>query len=69
MPVTARSAANSNSPAPAATPMMAQYWSLKEKAGDCMLFYRMGDFFELFFDDGKAAASTLDIALTARAQF
>jgi DNA mismatch repair protein MutS len=53
---------------PAATPMMAQYWSLKEKAGDCLLFYRMGDFFELFFDDAKAAASTLDIALAARGE-
>ena len=61
--------ANSNSKAPpAATPMMAQYWSLKEKAGDCLLFYRMGDFFELFFDDAKAAASTLDIALTSRGE-
>jgi len=48
--------------------MMAQYWSLKEKAGDCMLFYRMGDFFELFFDDAKAAAATLDIALTSRGE-
>ncbi|WP_422059427.1 DNA mismatch repair protein MutS [Sphingopyxis sp.] len=67
MSVPARTADNSNA-APAATPMMAQYWSLKEKAGDCMLFYRMGDFFELFFDDAKAAASTLDIALTARGE-
>src|SRR3546814_16926783 len=47
---------------------MAQYWSLKERAGDCLLFYRMGDFFELFFDDAKAAAATLDIALTARGE-
>ncbi|MGN6692426.1 MAG: DNA mismatch repair protein MutS, partial [Sphingopyxis sp.] len=70
MSATARTAANSNAaPArPAATPMMAQYWSLKEKAGDCLLFYRMGDFFELFFDDAKAAASTLDIALTSRGE-
>lgn len=61
--------ANSNSkPAAAATPMMAQYWSLKEKSGDCLLFYRMGDFFELFFDDAKAAAATLDIALTSRGE-
>src|SRR3990167_6651500 len=68
MPVTARSAANSNNAAPAATPMMAQYWSLKAKAGDCLLFYRMGDFFELFFDDAKAAGATLDIALTSRGE-
>ena len=46
--------------------MMVQYLALKEKATDCLLFYRMGDFFELFFDDAKAAAKTLDIALTSR---
>ncbi len=50
------------------TPMMAQYLALKEKAGDCLLFYRMGDFFELFFDDAKRAASVLDIALTSRGE-
>ncbi len=53
---------------PAATPMMAQYFALKAEAPDCLLFYRMGDFFELFFDDAKAAAATLDIALTARGE-
>jgi len=46
--------------------MMAQYHALKAEAPDCLLFYRMGDFFELFFDDAKAAAATLDIALTSR---
>ena len=51
----------------AQTPMMAQYHRLKAEAGDALLFYRMGDFFELFFDDAKAAAATLDIALTKRA--
>ena len=50
------------------TPMMAQYFALKAEAPDCLLFYRMGDFFELFFDDAKAAAATLDIALTARGE-
>ena len=45
-----------------ASPMMAQYHALKAQAGDCLLFYRMGDFFELFFDDAKAAARILDIA-------
>ena len=50
------------------TPMMAQYLALKAEAQDCLLFYRMGDFFELFFDDAKAAASTLDIALTSRGE-
>ncbi|HWI85239.1 MAG TPA: DNA mismatch repair protein MutS [Sphingomonas sp.] len=48
--------------------MMAQYLALKAQAPDCLLFYRMGDFFELFFDDAKAAAATLDIALTARGE-
>ncbi|OAN66094.1 DNA mismatch repair protein MutS [Sphingomonas sp. TDK1] len=48
--------------------MMAQYLALKEEAGDCLLFYRMGDFFELFFDDAKIASSVLDIALTSRGE-
>ena len=52
--------------ADAPTPMMAQYRRLKDEAGDALLFYRMGDFFELFFDDAKAAAACLDIALTKR---
>ncbi|MCC6925497.1 MAG: DNA mismatch repair protein MutS [Novosphingobium sp.] len=48
--------------------MMAQYLALKAEAGDCLLFYRMGDFFELFFDDAKLAAQVLDIALTSRGE-
>jgi len=52
----------------APTPMMAQYFALKADSPDCLLFYRMGDFFELFFDDARAAAATLDIALTARGE-
>jgi DNA mismatch repair protein MutS len=48
--------------------MMVQYFALKAEAEDCLLFYRMGDFFELFFDDAKAASATLDIALTARGE-
>jgi DNA mismatch repair protein MutS len=60
------------SPAPAAsgapTPMMAQYLALKAEAADCLLFYRMGDFFEMFFEDAKIAAAVLDIALTARGE-
>src|SRR3546814_6111745 len=50
----------------APTPMMAQYLALKAEAEDCLLFYRMGDFFELFFDDAHVAAACLDIALTSR---
>lgn len=48
------------------TPMMVQYHALKAEAGPCLLFYRMGDFFELFFDDARVASQCLDIALTAR---
>jgi DNA mismatch repair protein MutS len=48
------------------TPMMQQYFALKAQAADCLLFYRMGDFFELFFDDARQAAQILDIALTSR---
>ena len=50
------------------TPMMAQYWAIKEEYEDTLLFYRMGDFYELFFEDAVVAASTLDIALTKRGQ-
>jgi DNA mismatch repair protein MutS len=48
--------------------MMAQYLALKADAEDCLLFYRMGDFFEMFFEDAKIAAAVLDIALTARGE-
>lgn len=50
------------------TPMMAQYFALKADAPDCLLFYRMGDFFELFYDDARIASQVLDIALTARGE-
>ena len=50
------------------TPMMAQYKRLKAEAGDALLFYRMGDFFELFFDDARLASACLDIALTRRGE-
>ncbi len=48
--------------------MMAQYHALKAEAQDCLLFYRMGDFFEMFFEDARIAAGVLDIALTARGE-
>ena len=48
--------------------MMAQYLALKQQAEDCLLFYRMGDFFELFFEDARTAAQVLDIALTSRGE-
>lgn len=49
-----------------ATPMMAQYLAIKRAHPDCLLFYRMGDFYEMFFDDAVKASAVLDIALTKR---
>ena len=51
---------------PTPSPVMAQYLQIKEANPGCLLFFRMGDFFELFFDDAVAAAQALDIALTKR---
>jgi DNA mismatch repair protein MutS len=51
---------------PSVTPMMAQYLDIKAQYQDALLFYRMGDFYEMFFDDAVAAAEALDIALTKR---
>jgi len=48
------------------TPMMKQYKKLKKKYPDAILFFRLGDFYEMFFDDAKIAARTLDLALTSR---
>lgn len=48
------------------TPMMAQYLDLKADYSDALLFYRMGDFYEMFFEDAVAASEALDIALTKR---
>lgn len=50
------------------TPMMQQYWRLKNQYPDQLMFYRMGDFYELFYEDAKKAARLLDITLTARGQ-
>ena len=50
----------------ALTPMMAQYLAIKRDHADSLLFYRMGDFYELFFDDAAKASRALDIALTKR---
>src|SRR5712664_1151130 len=49
-----------------ATPMMAQYLEIKAAHKDYLLFYRMGDFYELFFDDAAKASAALDITLTRR---
>lgn len=50
------------------TPMMQQYLTIKSEYPDMLLFYRMGDFYELFFDDAKRAAALLDLTLTHRGQ-
>ena len=62
------SKAPQTTPAAAATPMMAQYLEIKDAHRDCLLFYRMGDFYEMFFDDAVEAAAALDITLTKRGQ-
>ena len=48
------------------TPMIKQYLGVKEKYPDAILFYRMGDFYEMFFEDAKLASEILDITLTSR---
>ena len=50
------------------TPMLRQYLELKEQAGTALLLYRMGDFYELFFEDAQIAAPVLGITLTRRRQ-
>ena len=47
---------------PAASPVMVQYHEIKQAHPGCLLFFRMGDFYELFFDDAVTAAQALDIA-------
>jgi DNA mismatch repair protein MutS len=49
------------------TPMMAQYQSLKKRYHNCLLFFRMGDFYEMFYEDATIAAKVLGITLTSRA--
>src|SRR5919206_2792449 len=48
------------------TPVMEQYVEIKAANPDCLLFYRMGDFYELFFDDAETASRALGIVLTKR---
>ena len=50
------------------TPVMQQYHAIKAQFPDVLLFYRMGDFYELFYDDARRAAELLDITLTSRGQ-
>ena len=48
------------------SPMMRQYLDLKEKHKDCIIFFRLGDFYEMFFEDALLASKELEIALTGR---
>lgn len=48
------------------TPMMQQYMEIKKRHEDCILFFRLGDFYEMFFDDALTASRELEITLTAR---
>ena len=51
---------------PGLTPVIRQFLEVKANHADSLLFYRMGDFYELFFDDAITAAAALDISLTKR---
>jgi len=55
-------------PEETATPLMAQYLAIKAQHSDCLVFFRLGDFYELFFEDAVKASKALDIALTRRGQ-
>jgi len=50
------------------TPLIAQYWRVKQKVPDAILLFRLGDFYEMFFDDAELASSVLDIQLTSRSK-
>ena len=48
------------------TPMMQQYYAVKERNPDCLLFFRLGDFYEMFEEDARIASRELDLTLTSR---
>ncbi len=50
------------------TPLIAQYLSIKEKVPDAILFFRLGDFYEMFFEDAEIGARVLDLQLTSRSK-
>ena len=50
------------------TPAMRQYVEAKERVGDAILFFRMGDFYEMFFEDAEAASRIMNVALTSRSK-
>lgn len=51
------------------TPMMKQYFEIKDQYQDYILMYRLGDFYEMFYDDAKLVSKELDLTLTGRASF
>ncbi|MCB2192787.1 MAG: DNA mismatch repair protein MutS [Deltaproteobacteria bacterium] len=57
---------NVSSSPPRDTPMLRQFFEIKEQVPDCILFFRMGDFYEMFFEDAVVASKVLSIALTSR---
>ena len=67
-PAPANAQTSAQTSAAGASPSMAQWFQLKQQHPDALLFLRMGDFYELFFDDAEAAATALDIALTRRGE-
>ena len=66
VPIEINAAAAKSSAAAKHTPMMQQYLSIKADYPTMLVFYRMGDFYELFFEDAEKAARVLGITLTAR---
>ena len=50
------------------SPMMQQYMDIKEQYRDCILFFRLGDFYEMFFEDAKLASKELELTLTGKAR-
>ena len=53
-------------PAGELTPMMQQYMETKKQYADCILFYRLGDFYEMFFEDAKTVSKELELTLTGK---
>jgi DNA mismatch repair protein MutS len=62
-------ASDAQAPVAGASPVMAQYFEAKARQPDALVFFRMGDFYELFFEDAQKAAAALGITLTARGQY
>ena len=50
------------------TPLLRQYLEIKQQYNDCLIFFRLGDFYELFFEDAEIASKVLSITLTKRGQ-